>query len=322
MVFVRVTGRAIVNVHSANAEGAVGNYIGLSKMFVVRRRRDGGYDLSEEPVVSGNMLKHWHAVRMVELLKEWNGTLCETCKRFVMYRSSLPYSDEFEFVKACAIEDVHGFLQPDTTVRRESLVKFSFLIPVEELGAQSGAVTHNRVYLEPTGAIPAEEQLMMVFRREYASGVYGFMASMDLKYVGRALADPDNAKKVLPLEERKKRARAAMLALADILTGRFGASSARALPVLNTVELIVAVSRKPMTNLLSGFYYDYVEESAKAIKALLDKKVLGPDDLRVFVCGKRVAEKFNATLGNVVTVCDSPVSAVLEAAAVVESWLT
>ncbi|MEM2168007.1 MAG: type I-A CRISPR-associated protein Cas7/Csa2, partial [Candidatus Bathyarchaeia archaeon] len=61
MVYVRVTGRALINIHSANAEGAVGNYMALSKMFIIREK-GGGYEVSEEPVISGNMIKHWHAV--------------------------------------------------------------------------------------------------------------------------------------------------------------------------------------------------------------------------------------------------------------------
>ncbi len=46
MVYFRASGRMIVNNHSANTEGAVGNYSALSKMFVVRRR-NGGIEVSE-----------------------------------------------------------------------------------------------------------------------------------------------------------------------------------------------------------------------------------------------------------------------------------
>ena len=54
MVYVRVTGRAVINVHTANAEGAVGNYMGLAKMFLIRRTSDG-YSITEDVVISGNM---------------------------------------------------------------------------------------------------------------------------------------------------------------------------------------------------------------------------------------------------------------------------
>jgi len=314
MVYLRVTGRAIVNVHSANAEGAVGNYAGLSKMFVVRRTQ-GGYEVVEDVVVSGNMLKHWHAVRMVEYLLEQNyPKLCEHCKRFVMYRSPRQLSSEYEFVESCAIEDVHGFLQPDTAIRRESIAKFSFLIPIEEMRSEYSAITHNRVFVNEKGQIPREEQAMMVFKREHASGVYGFLAAMDLAYVGRPLADPTKA---IPLNDRKVRARAAVVALADVLTGRFGAASARALPAVRVVELVAAVSDKPMPNLVHGFYRDYLEESARILLACGSGR-----QLRVFAYGEAPAKVLQARLpGGVVTVAESPYEALVEAASVVEQWL-
>ncbi|ABL78753.1 type I-A CRISPR-associated protein Cas7/Csa2 [Thermofilum pendens] len=325
MVYVRVTGRAIVNVHSANAEGAVGNYTGLSRVFVVKRR-GSGYEVVEEPVISGNMVKHWHAVRMVEILKEVGGgkaRLCDNCKRFIMYRSTMNFNDEFEYVKACAIEDVHGFLQPDAGVRRESLVKFSFMVPVEELDAGSTAVTHNRVFLDERGSVPREQQAMMVFKREHASGLYGFSAVMDLKYVGRPLADPDNANKVLPLDERRLRAKAALLAMADVLSGRFGAASARALPIVKVEELVCAVGRQPIPSLVHGFYSDYAEESYRLLRGFLSAGAA--QDVKVFVYGRRVAEVFSGlseVRRDAVKEVGSPVEAFVEAAKVAEEWLS
>ena len=54
-MYVRITGRALINIHTANAEGAVGNYISLSKMFIIRRLSNGKLDYFEEPVISGNI---------------------------------------------------------------------------------------------------------------------------------------------------------------------------------------------------------------------------------------------------------------------------
>lgn len=320
MVFVRVTGRAIVNLHSANAEGSVGNYMPLSKMFIVRRGKNGDYDIIEDVVISGNMMKHWHAIRTVERLKEaGNSTLCDSCSRFIMYRSTMEYDDEFEFVKNCAIEDLHGFLQPNKQVRRESIVKFAFMIPVEEIRAEYAAVTHNRVVTSETGKIPGEEQAMMVFKREYASGVYGFSCLMDLAYVGRSLSDPENSNKILPASERKLRAKSSILALADVLTGQFGASSSRAVPIIQTTELICAVAKQPLPNLIHGFFRDYAEESCKMLKAVLDSKLV--KDLNVFIVGDRITEAFSELPSNIVNIASSFVEAIAKAAEVVEKWL-
>ena len=293
MVYVRVSGRAIINIHSANAEGAVGNYMGLAKMFLVRRTSEG-YSVTEDVVISGNMLKHWHAVRFVEKLKE-NGydKLCDYCKRFVMYRSTMRYSDEFDFVKACAIEDLHGFLQPQKQVRRESLVKFSFALPVEELKAEYSAVTHNRVVTTSEGRIPEEEQAMMVFKREYASGLYGFQCIYDIEYTGRSQSDPG---KVLNVDERKIRAKAALLALGNVFSGIFGASSSRALPIIKVTEAISVVSKKPISNLTHGFFKDYIEDSINRIHAILSSKTISSNEIKVYVVGKKVIDAFKACL--------------------------
>ncbi|MEM0267331.1 MAG: type I-A CRISPR-associated protein Cas7/Csa2 [Thermofilaceae archaeon] len=314
MVYLRVTGRALVNVHSANAEGAVGNYTALSKMFIVRRTPKG-YEVTEDIVVSGNMVKHWHAVRMVEMLSELGyGSLCDTCKRHVMYRSTMDLNSEFEFVQACAIEDVHGFLQTDKAIRRESIVKFSFLLPVEEMRSEYQALTHNRVVVNEKGAVPREVGEMMVIKREHASGLYGLLMSFDLAYVGRPLADPSKA---LQLSERKLRAKAAVLALADVLTGRFGAATARALPAIRVVELIAAVSDKPLPNLIHGFYYDYIEESARILSAFS-----GGRQLKVYAYGDRVVGQLTKRLPkDVVVTAESPFQALADAAVVAEQWL-
>ena len=320
MTYVRITGRAIVNLHSANAEGAVGNYMALSKMYIVRRTDNPAkpYEIVEDAVVSGNMLKHWHAVKMVERLVEVSyPSLCDLCRRFVMFRS--PDSDvktEEDFIQRCAIEDLHGFLQPDQQIRRESIVKFAFMLPVEDLRAEYAAITHNRVVLAPEGKIQGEEA-MMVFKREYASGLYGFACTMDLAYVGVPLANP--VKPVINADERKLRAKAAMLALADLLTGRFGAASSRALPVMLTTELICAVAKQPLPNLVHGFFKDYADESARVLKAALDSGLV--NDLRIFAVGDVPANALGSLPKDVVTVVESPVEAVMKAAEVVEAWL-
>jgi len=319
-MYVRVVGRAIVNLHTANAEGAVGNYVALSKMYIIRRTDDPSkpYDVREDVVVSGNMLKHWHAVKVVERLKELNyGGLCNYCSRFIMFRSpDKTITSEEEFIKKCAIEDLHGFLQPDQQIRRESIVKFAFMLPIEDLRAEYAAVTHNRVVLEPSGKIQAQEA-MMIFKREYASGVYGFACTMDLAYVGVPLANP--IQPVIGADDRRLRAKVAMLALADILTGRFGAASSRALPVMRTTELICAVAKQPLPNLVHGFFRDYAEESARVLKTALDSGLVG--DLKVFVVG-RPAEALKELPEDVLEIVKSPVEAVIKAAEVVEEWLS
>ncbi|RLG84981.1 MAG: type I-A CRISPR-associated protein Cas7/Csa2 [Thermoprotei archaeon] len=312
-MYVRLSGRALINIHTANAEGAIGNYISLSKMFVVRRLPNGGLDYFEEPVISGNMLKHWHAVETVNILKSMNyGKICEYCRRYVMYRSPLKYNDEFDYIKNCAIEDLHGFLSTETNIRRESVVRFSFMVPVEDLKSKYMAITHNRVGVTKEGKI--DESLMMVFKREHATGLYGFSISLDLAYVGKSQSDPSKA---LDIDERKLRAKAALQALANLLTGSFGASRVRAEPIIKITELVCVASKKPVPNLTHGFYKDYIEDSKSRIESLRSIGFTG-ESVRVYVIGDRVTQAF----GELGIRCDNVIELVGKLMGDVEKWFT
>lgn len=317
MVYLRITGRAIVNVHTANCEGAVGNYMSLSKMYVVRRV-NGRVEVDEENVISGNMLKHWHAVAYVERLKAENYTkMCELCKRHVMYRSSLKLNDEFDYLEKCAVEDLHGFLDPDVQIRRESIARFSFMAPIEELPSHRSAVTHNRVVTDTSGKISGE---MMIMKREYASGIYGFACTFDLDYVGRSQSDPS---KVLNATDRKIRSKCAVLALMDVFSGKMGAAQARALPIIKVSEMLAVISKKPFPNLTHGFFQDYVEDSVDIINAVLQAGLAKADEVKVFCVGDRVSSTVEQRVSqkDVIVKCANVADAIAKIAEVVEKWL-
>ncbi|MCX8171906.1 MAG: DevR family CRISPR-associated autoregulator, partial [Candidatus Bathyarchaeota archaeon] len=196
------------------------------------------------------------------------------------YRSILNLNDEFDYVKACAIEDLHGFLEPEKQIRRESIVKFSFMIPIEEQRSEFSSITHNRVDIKLDGSVG---EAMMVMKREHASGIYGFLCSMDLAFAGVSLANPD---KKLPPNDRKIRIRAALTALMDVFSGRFGAAQARALPIIKTTELICIASKKPIPNAIHGFYKDYAEETANIVKSTVTHGLIRRDEVRISVLGR------------------------------------
>jgi len=263
-MFVRLAGRVEVNAASLNAQGTAGNLIELTKVRVLRF--DGGMPrLVEVPAVTGNTIKHWHFVHFVEAYKSLGGqNLCEFCKRGIGFRSpDRNKGSEQAFVEKCAGEDVHGFLQPERQVRRESLFKVSFLLPVEGMEAGFDTVTHNRVVVSEEGTI-AGEAGMMLFKRQYSSSLYGFLMSLDLEYVGRLLYSPDH-QKVIDNGERVRRGKAALLALLPLLAGDVGASRARALPAWRVRELLVAWSGKPIPQLMHGCYSDYVDASLSTL---------------------------------------------------------
>ncbi len=278
MVFVRGTFRVVLNVHSLNTEGAVGNYNPLVKVLVVGRSGES-WDIAEVNAISGNMLKHWHAKHVMELAKANNLPLCEDCMRGVFYRTRIKVNSENEMIKKCVLDDLHGFLCTETTVKRESLIKVSFAIPVEEKIFGVTTITHNRVVTEETGAVAREG--MMPFKSEYASGLYAFAISMDLKYVGIPLANPNN--KAIDDDTRKTRAKLAIQALSHILQGEIGAKQARAFPITKPTEALVVISKKPVPAPIHGYYRDYITESLRSYEGLVKNGLISKNDFEVHV---------------------------------------
>ncbi len=279
MVYVRGTFRVVLNVHSLNTEGAVGNYNPLVKVFLVGRTSDNSWDIVEANAVTGNMLKHWHARHVRDLAEKMNLALCEDCKRGVFYRTRIHVESEADAIKMCVLEDLHGFLCTDTQVRRESLVKTSFIVPIEERLFGTISVTHNRVVYDEKGKI--DEKGMMPFKNEYASGVYAFGISMDLAYVGIPLANPNT--KIISDDKRKMRAKLAIMALGNLLTGSLGAKQSRALPIAKPIQALVAISKNPIPAPVHSYYKDYATDSIKTYEGLVTNGLIKKEDLEIHV---------------------------------------
>lgn len=264
-MYVRLCGRVRVNAASLNAQGTVGNLLEITKLRIIVKRGEV-YEPVEVSAISGNTIKHWHFVHFIRQYLQNNGNnLCEDCKRGIAFRTRFDMGDdEAEYIRNCAGEDVHGFLMPNRQVRRESLVKFSFLLPVEELFEHPiDTITHNRVIIDEKGKIEGEAG-MMIFKRQYASDIYGFSFLADLADVGLRLYSKER-KPVCDSDERKKRAKSAILAFIPILSGFLGANISRSLPVFQVEELLAAYSEKPLPLTIHGFFKNYAEESLRTI---------------------------------------------------------
>jgi len=267
-MYVRISGRLLVNAASLNAQGTVGNLVELTKVHVVRASSNG-YELVEVPVVTGNSLKHWHFVHFIKEYKKMRdgaAKLCSDCIRGVGFRTRQNLgNDEAKYIEMCAGEDLHGFLMPEAQVRRESLVKFSFLIPVEDLMERAiDTVTHNRVVVNEEGRIEGEAA-MMLFKRQYSSSMYGFSSTLDLGLVGTRLYSA-NKEPVIDQMERAVRAKAALMAFIPFLSGLFGANTARSLPVEKVEQLLVTSSNAPLPLLVNAAYSDYVRRSLLTLR--------------------------------------------------------
>jgi len=290
--FLTVVAKLIVNVHDMNNEGSIGQ---TTEIRMIRMVGENGKELPEAPAVSGRMMKHWHLAYMLkEELNQKKPTLCNKCKDWKPDRQS-DAKDESGGIKNCIICDVHGFLSTakvQSPPRRSSCISFSWLLPI--IGGYSSVkqVIHSRVepseisQEEVTSPAETEEDLsgdqaaeetderktaQMIFYKNYASSVYGFVCSIDLDRIGKSLSGTidfkDNGAEV------KRRRQMAVKALLPMVMGAFGASQSHALPHTKCLGVLAALSDNttPLPNLVSPIYSNGFSESINMLKAFNNK---------------------------------------------------
>jgi len=290
-----VLARVELQLGSLNASGAVGNYTKLQEGYVIVNTSRGLLHVPV-PVITGNALKNWHARAMAEIyVDELGGSNIHSVHFVDMARISLkrvglsvgdPKQAEELLVQGCAICDVHGYLAAERVSgggsreekeergppRRESLVKFSFAVPVEE--EVKGAVekhiqlkypiTHDRVS-------PIDE-FMMVFHREYASAIFGWNAILDIASIGRSQLERDPSSRlwlgrpiVSDRDEIVRRAKAAILAFSALMSGHLGANASRALPIYGVTDLVVVLTSRSIPVPMPAFYESYADDLANLV---------------------------------------------------------
>lgn len=284
MTFLRIAGRIRLNGHSLNAQGGGGtNYVEITKSKV-SIKHNKKWRVLEVPTISGNMVKHWHFVGFVDSFREtkFQDNLTKRALRYNGVRfgqeekvkkangeKQIPLDKEEEVIKHFADADVHGFLAPSQGVRRNSLVKTSFILPTEDFIKEVDerliyAVKHNRLDVDENGAIKKESE-QMIFNREYATGLYGFEVVLDLGFVGIPQSDISK-QDVIEDKEKQARIESAVKALIPMLSGYIGANLARAFPTFKIQEFIAVKGKKPLPALTHGFYEDYVDTSKKTVE--------------------------------------------------------
>lgn len=295
--FLTLAAKLIVNVHDMNNEGSIGQ---TTDIRMIRMVGEDGTELPEAPAVSGRMLKHWHLAYMLkEELNQTSQKLCEQCKIWEPERQP---TDEGAGVQNCVICDSHGFLcakkrgageAKGKSLRRSSCVTFSWLLPVIGSDTPSKQVIHSRVapgvaerIEEAEEASPENASLeassestptvsekeakqkssQMIFYKSYASSIYGFICSIDLDRIGKAL---DGSGLSSDVNEIKRRQQMAAKALLPMVMGAFGASQSHALPHTKCLGVLAALSDNttPLPNLVSPIYSNGFSESINMLKA-------------------------------------------------------
>ncbi|MEM3433193.1 MAG: DevR family CRISPR-associated autoregulator [Nitrososphaerales archaeon] len=290
-MYVGLAIKLVLNMHDLNNERAEE----IRRVPIIYARKDGSWQVFEEAVaISGVMLKHWHFVYCVDLGLREGINFCDYCRRFEAIRvPSKTAGTEFELISRCMGEDVHGFLRPEPTLRRESLVRFSWGLPLlnEQIAETFGMPTtfrvlqHSRNVREIPEEAPEEvRQAQMPYPRSYGDGVYGYVASLDLQHVGYSFTEEKN----LDSTQKEKRQRVAIQAFIPMLTGAMGGSMARALPVADVLEVLLVSSSKPIPAPVHPIYPDYYESSVALYKGV--SKTMDCD-VNVFVWSKESVVK-------------------------------
>ncbi|MCX8205187.1 MAG: type I-A CRISPR-associated protein Cas7/Csa2 [Candidatus Nezhaarchaeota archaeon] len=315
-LFLSIGARLVVNVEALNAVETVGNVTKHRRAPVVIPEA-GGYKLMYVPAVSGESLANAFQRNLVEAARQIYAKEKVLCPL-------TPWDERYEFVKfmdrqhltpalnnivtskwqqlaqakqefeATAIResivaDVGGFLyaEEELPVKRTSRIQFGYMLPVYDsienvaIEAQFHA-RHVPSEMGEGGQRPAQ----MIYYVETASAVYGATVNLDIDGVGRTalikVAD------VVNNDERKRRVKAALYALAGLFVGEgFGAKLSRFLPV-KSVESMVAILSSPVAFTTSppqykGYIADTLER-LRGLEGLMDKLGL-PVSLKAFAYG-------------------------------------
>ncbi|RLG35554.1 hypothetical protein DRN98_00985 [Methanosarcinales archaeon] len=261
--YLSIAAKLVLNVHDLNNEGSVGQSVDIRQIRMVD---EDGNPLEEMPAVSGRMMKHWHLEYMRKKALEDCLDLCPTCKSGQPDRQT-DAEDELVAIKECIICDVHGFLSTKRTrnaPRRSSCISFSWLLPTLGAKPETKQVIHSRVASGTEASSGGEETSQMIYYKSYASGVFAFIANIDLKRIGKTI---DNRSIENDPQDRRK---LAVQALLPLVLGSFGASQSHALPHTKCLGLLAALSttEKPIPNLISPIYMNGFDESISLLESL------------------------------------------------------
>lgn len=234
--------RIKLNGEALNNEGSVGNVMRPRTIELMDGVRNA---------ISGDMLKHLHSRNLMLLADE--DELCDTCKIFSPMRNAKVDEDEAlsqsgNRVKACIVDDVHGFMNAGKgrNEKRGSAIRFSWAI-----GSQNGVsqtVLHSRVdntdknntkktddTISDANTI-AEQSTQMIMHKPLRSDEYAITIQVDLDRVG---FDDEKLKYTIGEDLAKNRQRKVLSALRNMFIDMEGAMCSTRLPHIMDIEGIL-----------------------------------------------------------------------------------
>lgn len=236
MMRIRLDGEAL------NNEGSVGNVMRPRTIELMDGVRNA---------ISGDMLKHLHSRNLMLLADE--DELCDTCKIFSPMRNAKVEEDKAlsqsgNRVKACIIDDVHGFMNAGKgrNEKRGSVIKFSWAVGSPYGVAQT--VIHSRVdntdknntkktddTISDANTI-AEQSTQMIMHKPLRSDEYAITMQIDLDRVG---FDDEKLRYAVDEKSVKIRQRKVINALKNMFLDMEGAMCSTRLPHIMNIEGIL-----------------------------------------------------------------------------------
>jgi len=281
-LFLSVSARFLVNVEALNMVESVGNVVRHRRApIIVPSQEKNGYVLVYTPVISGESLANAYQRWLAELAKQEKLPVCSNCEKAFFVKHGDPevfgefpweknlrknmekldfHEIETEIVKNCVVEDVGGFLLPETKpVKRTSKFQVGFMVPAYDQIRKSALEAQFHVRYAPD---PTKHSIYYV---ELGSALYTFHFNIELDNIGYITMVKRES--VVDEDERLKRLKVTVKALAHMLENRlFGAHLSRHNPITDLRSLIAVVSEPlPFTSSLAHERC-YLEETLKRAK--------------------------------------------------------
>jgi len=303
--------RVVMDLHALNNEGNESNRLMTRQVGVVTRSVDEAgepiYRRDKVNAISGDMTKHIFADAYRNIALDLGLPMNVASQAldparmmgdpafeaWVTDKDNKPSVDEvIDALLTCSLTDVCGIMitAGGNSVKRKSAVEFGWTVglpqitQVEEFIHARHAITRvERTRLE-TGASAEEREKVaqerganlgqMIFNRPASSGVYAFVAHVDVGAIGfndAAQAYPQMVGDNVPVD-RAGRLRATLLAMAQTVLHPKGALTSTQLPHVVDVEGFVSVSTSaaaaPLISPLDPDYLTRVERVAGLLNRL------------------------------------------------------
>jgi CRISPR-associated protein Cst2 len=330
---VSLSARVVMDMHALNNEGSESNRLMTRQVGIVTPayNENGiveGYGRHVVNAISGDMNKHIFASIFRHLAIEHGLPVCNACKALIPDR--MMGNEDFDgFVKSnpkntagiierlltCAVDDVCGIMitAHKASIKRKSAIEFGWTVglPNNTHTEEFIHARHDPNNLTKAKATrdsskeekdEAEKQKganlgQMIFNRPASSGVYAFIAHLDVCAIGYN----DSTQTYIDDAERTKRLEVALLALTQTLLHPKGALTSTQLPHIVELEGFVSVSQSAATApFISPLADDFIGRSADLVA--MTNKLYGNNASTIypFMGGTELLGQFGTVLDGAV----------------------